>query len=85
MIIEGELVIGMLDNYGKIIKTIKLSPGNNIFCRIPSKVFHVDIPIVDSVHLDLVHYYADSDAEGIVLDSLNKKANWKRKYNWNLL
>ena len=52
LIIEGELVIGMFDNYGQISKTIKLSPNNNIFCRIPKNVFHVDIPIVDSVHLE---------------------------------
>ena len=39
------------------------------------------IILVDSVHLDLVHYYAASDAEGVVLDSLNKKSVWKRRYN----
>tara|TARA_Y100000590_G_C15733281_1_gene1017802 strand:- start:606 stop:3587 length:2982 start_codon:yes stop_codon:yes gene_type:complete len=35
---------------------------------------------VDSGHLNLVDYYASSDVEGVVVDSLNKKSVWKRKY-----
>jgi hypothetical protein len=34
---------------------------------------------LDAGRLDIVNYYADADAEGINLDSLNKKAGWSRK------
>ena len=75
--------IGLFDNYGKIIKTIKLSPSNNILCRIPSKVFHVDIPIVDSVHLEttlgpfnvsdniIAPWYNDNERNSFLCEILN--------------